>query len=383
MRRSPDPAWRGALLPVLLLAGPLFADRAAAHDLAFVSATLTLRADGSFRLDLLSDLDARLVGVAPGGVTHEMEAALGELSTEQWDELLDQLRAYFERSVRMDFDDVQVHFEVDFPEHETALALPSTGAPLPGHTARLSGVWPLGAESLVFRASRALGPVTLRVNFPDAARAPHVQAMPAGAASLPVALSPAAPPQPWWAVLGQYLILGFEHILPKGLDHILFVLSLFLLSSRTSALLWQVTMFTIAHSITLALAMYEVVSLPSSVVEPLIALSIACVASENVVATRLSPWRPAVVFAFGLLHGLGFAGVLTELGLPRGDFAVALAGFNVGVEAGQLAVLVLALAAVGWFRRAKWYRPRLAVPASCLIAMVGLFWAVQRTFGMD
>ena len=96
------------------------------------------------------------------------------------------------------------------------------------------------------------------------------------------------------------------------------------------------------------------------------------------VLTAERPW--VVAFAFGLLHGLGFAGVLSELGLPRAAFLPALLSFNVGVEAGQLAVIGLALLAVGLFRHRSWYRPAVVVPASCLIAAVGLYWSVQRVF---
>ena len=126
-------------------------------------------------------------------------------------------------------------------------------------------------------------------------------------------------------IVRQYLWLGYTHILPKGLDHILFVLGIFLLSPRLKTMLLQVTAFTIAHSITLGLSIYGIVSLPPRIVEPLIALSIAYVAIENLVTRELKPWRLALVFMFGLLHGLGFAGVLRELGLPREEFLTALA----------------------------------------------------------
>jgi hypothetical protein len=181
------------------------------------------------------------------------------------------------------------------------------------------------------------------------------------------------------AVLQEYLLLGFTHIVPKGLDHMLFVLGLFLLSMRARPLLLQVTAFTLAHSITLALSIYSVISLPARIVEPLIALSIAYVAFENVLVRDYRPWRPAIVFAFGLLHGLGFAGVLQELGLPREQLATALVAFNIGVEIGQLAVIAAAFLAVGWwFGRKHWYRQRVAIPASIAIALTGVYWTVQR-----
>ncbi|NJL28750.1 MAG: HupE/UreJ family protein, partial [Thermoanaerobaculia bacterium] len=182
-------------------------------------------------------------------------------------------------------------------------------------------------------------------------------------------------------VAGRYLILGFWHILPEGLDHILFVLGLFLLSTRLAPLLWQVSAFTLAHTVTLALSTFGLVQLSPAIVEPLIALSIAYVAVENTLVSELKPWRPAVVFLFGLLHGLGFAGVLSELGLPDGEYLTALLTFNAGVELGQLAVILLALLVVGAFRDKPWYRKRIVIPCSAVIAAVGLFWAVQRVLG--
>ena len=141
----------------------------------------------------------------------------------------------------------------------------------------------------------------------------------------------------------------------------------------------QVTAFTVAHSITLGLSIYGVLALPSSIVDPLIALSIAYVAVENILTPHLKPWRTLVVFGFGLLHGLGFAGVLQEVGLPRSQLLPALASFNVGVEFGQLTVIAVAFLAVGvWGRSRSWYRPCVVIPASATIAVVGLFWAVQR-----
>jgi len=179
-------------------------------------------------------------------------------------------------------------------------------------------------------------------------------------------------------IVRQYLWLGYTHILPKGLDHILFVLGIFLLSPRFKTMLLQVTAFTIAHSITLGLSMYGIVSLPSRIVEPLIALSIAYVAIENLITRELKPWRIALVFMFGLLHGLGFAGVLRELGLPRDEFLTALLTFNLGVEGGQITIIAAALLAVFPFMKKGWYRQRVVIPASLMIATVGIYWTVAR-----
>jgi hypothetical protein len=143
-------------------------------------------------------------------------------------------------------------------------------------------------------------------------------------------------------------------------------------------MLLQVTAFTIAHSITLGLSMYGIVSLPSRIVEPLIALSIAYVAIENLVTRELKPWRIALVFMFGLLHGLGFAGVLRALGLPRGEFLTALLTFNAGVELGQLTIIAAAWLAVGAFMKRTWYRRAIVIPASCGIAAIGIYWTITR-----
>jgi hypothetical protein len=201
------------------------------------------------------------------------------------------------------------------------------------------------------------------------------------AASQPFPLTHAPPPWTRTQVVRRYLALGFTHIVPGGLDHILFVLGLFLLSLRRKTILSQITAFTVAHSLTLAATIYGVVSLSPRIVEPLIALSIVYVAVENLLLSEARPWRIAIVFGFGLLHGMGFAGVLQELGLPRSELLTALVSFNVGVEAGQLTVVASAFLLVGlWFRGKPWYRAYLTAPVSAAIAVVGLCWTVQRVF---
>jgi len=168
---------------------------------------------------------------------------------------------------------------------------------------------------------------------------------------------------------------------PEGLDHILFVLGIFLLTSKMKPVLVQVTAFTVAHSVTLGLTMYGVLSMPSRIVEPLIALSIAYVAIENIVTPRLTPWRPVVVFGFGLIHGMGFAGALAELRLPRDEIVPALVSFNVGIELAQLTVIAAAYFVVAfWVGDRWWYRARIVLPACAAIAAIGLFWTVQRIF---
>lgn len=196
---------------------------------------------------------------------------------------------------------------------------------------------PDGAEAVVFRWDPVFGTLILRQ---QGVEAPYTGFLEAGAASDAVPLTGGTPASGWQTFV-DYIPVGFDHIIPKGLDHILFVLGLFFLSTQLWPLLTQVSLFTLAHTITLALAALGHVTVPAAIVEPLIAASITYVAVENIFMKTLSPWRPVVVFLFGLLHGLGFASVLGEFGLPEGAFLPALVGFNVGVELGQLAVIAL------------------------------------------
>ncbi len=183
-----------------------------------------------------------------------------------------------------------------------------------------------------------------------------------------------------WEQFTNYVQIGFVHIVPKGLDHILFVVGLFLLSTQLRPLLIQITTFTLAHSVTLALGIYGVVNISPAIVEPLIAASIIYVCVENIYADKLSRWRPVIVFLFGLLHGLGFASVLKEIGLESSNFVTGLIAFNVGVELGQLTVIAACFLSVGlWFRNKEWYRQRITIPASVIIAIIATYWLYERT----
>ena len=183
-----------------------------------------------------------------------------------------------------------------------------------------------------------------------------------------------------WATFVSFIRAGLVHVVPFGADHILFVLGLFLLSRKWRPLLWQVTTFTVAHTFTLGLATTGLINVPSSLVEPIIAGSIVVIALENVFCPRYSPWRLLVVFMFGLVHGLGFAGALSELELPSISLLAGLLGFNVGVEVGQLLVISLAFIATVWLRNEAYYRKFVVFPGSLCIAAVGAFWMVERVF---
>lgn len=178
-----------------------------------------------------------------------------------------------------------------------------------------------------------------------------------------------------------YIKLGFQHIIPLGIDHILFVLSLFLLNPKLKPVLYQATAFTIAHTVTLGLSMYQIINPPSAIVEPIIAISIMYVAMENIISQKLKPSRIAVVFLFGLIHGMGFASVLSNLGLPKESFLTSLLMFNIGVELGQISVILLAYFLLAKFFGDKpYYRKYIVIPISAIIFVIATFWTIERIF---
>ena len=177
----------------------------------------------------------------------------------------------------------------------------------------------------------------------------------------------------------EYLKTGYQHILPLGIDHILFVLSLFLLSPRLKPVLWQATAFTVAHSVTLGLSMYHIINPPSHIVEPLIALSILYVSLENIISPRLKAARIGIVFLFGLVHGMGFAGALGQLGLPQNAYLLSLLMFNIGVELGQLTIIMLAYFLLARrFGEKPYYRKAIVIPVSTAIVCMAGIWTIER-----
>jgi hydrogenase/urease accessory protein HupE len=331
-----------ALLFALFLASPLLA-----HELGMVQVEATFQKDGTYVVDLLVDREH----MPPGSV-------LGDI----------------ERGAVLSFDGRRV-------TPANAEVTNGIGGKPNVTRLRLRGRIPPAVSRFTISDPAITGFFVLNLHN-EGQEIPVIQWVESGKGSEAFPLDRAVVPRPRWEIVKQYLGLGYTHILPMGLDHVLFVLGIFLLAVRLRPVLWQVTAFTVAHTITLALTIYGVVSLPSSIVEPLIALSIVYVAVENVFTDKLHAWRPLVVFGFGLLHGMGFAGVLRDIGLPRSEFVPALLAFNVGVECGQLTVIFTAFLLVGLpFRNKPWYRQRIVVPLSLAIAAIALYWFVERSAG--
>ena len=347
-----------AALISLLVAGPVMA-----HEIGTTRGTVQFPTDTTFRITIVTDGQALLEklwsrqGTVPTDkqVEHQQFLALQQT-------FLDRIVITFDAHVVRPA--VKAVFTPPVDKTSPSIA-----------TVTLTGDVPTHARQLTWKYGWTFSTYSLEIQ--QRMGGSHTEWLEGGDESAPILLdasrSPARPTIFW-----QYLGLGFTHIVPKGLDHILFVLGLFLLSAGWRTLLWQISAFTIAHTLTLGLAINGLVAARPSIVEPLIALSIAYVAIENVFSAKLHPWRIALVFAFGLLHGLGFAGVLSELGLPSGQFIPALVAFNLGVEGGQLAVITAAILAVGWWRSAPSYRRCVVVPASLVIACVATFWTAQR-----
>jgi hydrogenase/urease accessory protein HupE len=352
-----------------------------AHEIRPAVATLTLAPEGRYEIAIVVNMEAVVAGVSPEHRdTDESPNArdynrLRALAPEALRKVIEADAARYLDGIELQFDGAPVRPEL------SGIEVPPVGdvALSRQTTMRLTGALPAAAKTLTFSYAGRFGSCVVRVREGERLDAVWLKN---GERSVPYVLGKGFDQRTLAAVLREFTALGFTHIVPLGLDHILFVLGLFLLSTRVAPLLIQVTAFTIAHSVTLALSVYGIVSLPPTIVEPLIAASIVYVAVENILTSQLKPWRALVVFGFGLLHGLGFAGVLQEVGLPQGQFVPALVSFNVGVELGQLAVITLAYLAVGiWGRNKTWYRPRVVIPASATIAAVGLFWTVQRVLG--
>ena len=180
-------------------------------------------------------------------------------------------------------------------------------------------------------------------------------------------------------VAWYYLKLGFTHIIPQGFDHVLFIIGICLINTKLKSIIYQASAFTVAHTIALALSMKNIIIAPGQVIEPIIALSIVFVAMENIILSELKPWRILLVFMFGLIHGLGFASSLNEIGLPPNKFLTSILMFNVGVELCQILIIaVLFSLLIKPFKNKFWYRYRIVYPISIVIALISSYWTIER-----
>ena len=320
------------------------ASPARAHEVVPAIASMEREGD-ALSFDIRMNLETVLAGIDQSEVTDTNDAPEAET--------YDTLRA-------LPPEDLAQRFEAFWPDFARMVDVQAGGERLPLELSDISvedtpneelprvahvtftADLPAGAEAVSVGWDRSLGVLVLRQ---EGVEAPYDGYLDPGDRSPEIALG-GGDQAGGWATFFGYIPVGLDHIVPLGLDHILFVLGLFFLSAHWRPLVWQVSAFTAAHTVTLALTALGYISLPGSIVEPLIALSIVYVAFENIFTDGLNPWRPFIVFGFGLLHGMGFASVLAEFGLPQSSFVPALLGFNVGVELGQLLVIAVAFLCV-------------------------------------
>ncbi len=416
---------------------------AGAHEV--FPSILNLRADdGIILIEIDVNAEAMLAGVDLSAVTDTNDAENGDD--------YDSLRALTPQDIADRFDAYWPTFAdnltlladgepISFRDNGT-IVYPAESDEVPRET-RLSiaGTYPEDATTFEIGWITEYGMLIVRQN--DIGIAPYTGTLAGGEISPPFLINGGSA-LTGWQVFVDYIPVGFDHIVPKGLDHILFVLGLFFLAARFRPLIIQISLFTLAHTITLALAALGYVNISGAIVEPLIAASIVFVAVENVFARGISRWRPFIIFGFGLLHGLGFASVLAEFGLPDESFVPALIGFNIGVEVGQLAVVtvmflcvwqalrvdrgenevgqgfavyavllvaaialialnpasmvmmlespvwlfaaplagvfILCIASIQFRDQVEAYRKIVAIPSSIAIAFVGAYWFVERVF---
>jgi len=381
-----------ARLRFAVLLSTLWAGIGVAHELQPAIADFQVN-DGTLTITMDLNLEAYLSGIDLDGLadTDEAEAApnydaLRALAASELAARVPDLVAGWNAAglVQSDRGSVELALaETQVPDVGDVALLRQSRVVLNADLAGASQVqvaWPQGAGEVVLRQQ----------GVPD----PFTTILRGGQATGPVDLDGGSA-QGGLRTFWDYVPVGFDHILPKGLDHILFVVGLFFFSMAWGPLLWQVTAFTAAHTVTLALGSLGVVSIPGHIVEPLIAASIVYVAVENLFVRKMTPWRPVVVLGFGLLHGLGFASVLGEFGVPQAQFIPALLGFNVGVELGQLTVIA-ALALLIWISvriaalvpvsegvpevtDAQVMHRALSVPVSLVVAGIGVWWVIERT----
>lgn len=390
---------------IALFTTALFSCSSSAHSDDINKATLSLNNSEQYQLVVTVDFIHLLKKhLAISGDDTKVINLLKQYSFVEQKKLLEHLQVILSQQTSLHFTDINEHKNIEGSiegnieqnlKHNIALfkglqlqhlkRILSQQAGLTEYKAQLSVTGDIlqGMDEVAVQFSPLLGDVVLKVMRPrqeiisSATLSKRYKISPANAN---LAASNTIVPKTI-KLAADYIYQGFVHILPRGLDHILFVLALLLFAKRRSTLIWQVSTFTLAHTITLALGIYGIVELPSTIVEPLIALSIVYVGVENIYRARtktISHTRMPIIFAFGLLHGLGFASVLGDVGLPQSQYALSLLSFNLGVELGQLTVIALAFMCLYRLMNKTWYQKKLVMSLNIAIAVIAMYWLIER-----
>ncbi len=362
--------------------------QAHAHQVASVELEF-LMTDDQWRLDGEMDIAYMLPETrnVPGGLPLSREAAM-KFPPDEMARIRMETEATLRKLIRLTFADTEVKWRVEFPDFQKEpFELPPEAGDIALISTRIiADAIPGPGELLAHWSGEQETELIVLTEQGDDPRV--VSTLPGGNLMLlkQTASGESAPvEQP---LTGGWVQMGFHHVLPEGRDHILFILGLFLLVPRWKPLLGQSLLFTLAHSITLGLAVFSVVQIPSKLwgvanpVEVLIALSIAWVGIENLLIRKLGKQRLILIFCFGLIHGLGFASSIGDKmdGVSRDKLTGPLLGFNVGVELAQISVLAAAFL-LFWPLR-KWTL-QVQTIGSALVAIAGICWAIQRVFFPD
>lgn len=373
---------------VALILTLMIATKAFAHEIGSTRVSILIQEDRTYQVEILTDATA---------LAEKLQASVP--NSPPIDDCPTCLQSLFAGSEERFRQRVEVAFDAQEARPAISWAVaPGLDALTPAlATIRLSGAIPPEARHLTWSYGWTFATYALQVQR-AAAEAAVTEWLEGGQTSTPYTLASPTPPLDRLDTAWRYLGLGFTHILPLGVDHILFLLALLL----PSVMWWEngrwrpapvlrkvlletagiVTAFTLAHSLTLSLAVFQVVNLPSRLVESVIAFTVLLAALNNLFPlVTTQRWRLA--FVLGLIHGFGFAGVLWELGLPTDALVLALACFNLGVEAGQLAIVALVLPLAFVLRR-TWLYQRLALPlGSTAVALLALVWCLERGLNLN
>ncbi len=361
----------------VLLAGALALGAAPAplvapvvHDAEFTQAEVRFFRDRTFQIDVMNPPDWLITTLEPLADVQSETILTGEAR----DRRLAELEGKYAEWIWLLFDGVRIEaFPEYLPEARKGPVENSLAPPLA--TMRMRGKMPEGAKEFSFAFGLLADPWPMTTYGRDGAGTITWIEGPVESARLDI--ESLLPPPPW-VVVATYLKLGYERILPNGADHILFAVGLFLVSASFLPLFAQVATFTIAHAIALALTLFGVITLRPTIVGPMIGLSIVYLASENMLKAKLERGRWGLVFALGLLFGMGVGSAFT---LPYSERSTALVGYNLGIAAAELTVIAVMFLLLGWFRKRVWYRRRVVLPISALVGVLGLYLTVTRLFG--
>jgi len=384
LKYSERPASVGFLCLLMLCVSCLFGTIVRAHEVipSIMDVGLSDTAPNGLSIELTFTAEAFLAGLDLSEISETDDSD----RSDQYDEIRQLSGASLSGLIEQKFDDLAALITVNADDQRLDLGLEKIVVEdqndlrlVRQTTLYLSAPLPDGARALSAGLDKSLGAVLVRQRG-EGSDPNYSDYLTSGGVSSDFVLGTITEKSDLDLVL-KYIYSGIVHIVPAGLDHILFVIGLLAFSLSGKALVAQISLFTVAHTLTLAMASLGWVAVPGAIVEPLIALSIAYIGIENIwrAKGRLTLLRLAVVFGFGLLHGLGFASVLADFGLPSHAFVLGLLSFNIGVEIGQLMVVIPVFALLTVLRLNKYiFRQRFQVPVSLSISFVGLYWAAER-----